>query len=429
MTKTPDINKWMDYKFGMFIHYGLYSILGQGEWAMFSKQIDKDEYAKLSDRFTAEKFNAPALADLAKRAGMRYMVMTARHHDGFSLFDSKHSIGDFTVMRTPAGRDLIREYTDACRAAGLGVGIYYSPMDWRCEGFFLPGMYRRSALEMRAQCHNQVRELIRNYGKLDILWYDGGEDYWLGHGVHINRFRRPEDYKSNPQYPGFWGERELDEMVRTAQPGIVIDNRLGMRECGDYVTPEKVIGGFNIKEPWETCDTLTEMWGWMPDRPILSLETVVHMLIDVITGGGNLLLNVSPMGDGSIEPAHAERLLEVGAWTKKYADAIYCTRGGPVKNNKEIGGAVNKGDKVWFYIKNKNCTKVRLPLPHDAKPLTVRSLTGEPIQSAVTDGILTAALPESGRDSLASIVEITLNRPVSELYADFDPDTFDAFAQ
>jgi len=100
-----------------------------------------------------------------------------------------------------------------------------------------------------------------------------------------------------------------------------------------------------------------------------------------------------------------------------------------VKNNKEIGGAVNKGDKVWFYIKNKNCTKVRLPLPHDAKPLTVRSLTGEPIQSAVTDGILTAALPESGRDSLASIVEITLNRPVSELYADFDPDTFDAFAQ
>ena len=426
MQKHPAIDRWKDYKFGMFIHYGLYSILGEGEWVMFQKPIDKDEYAKLTTRFTAEKFDAAHLASLAKQAGMKYMVLTARHHDGFCLFDSKASIGNYTVMTTPARRDIIREYTDACRAEGLGTGIYYSPMDWRCEGFFFPQMYHTSALQMRAQCHAQVRELMSNYGKIDVLWYDGGEDYWLAHGKHLNGLQ-PEDYRACPLIENFWGEEELDAAVRGLQPDIVISNRLGMRRCGDYGTPERVVGAFDPNHPWETCDTLSESWGWMPNRPLRSTQNVLHLLIDVVTGGGNLLLNVSPMGDGSLEPAHEARLLEVGAWLEKYGEAIYGTRGGPVKNDKSFGGATCRNNKVYFLVKNPDCKRVRLPLLA-AKCESVRCLTGETVSLSEENGILTVSLPESGRDDYATIVEITLNAPTYEVYADFDPNGFDAFA-
>lgn len=245
---SPELEKWRDFKFGMFIHYGLYSLIGEGEWVMFKKPIDKDEYREWKNSFTAEGFDAKALCSLAKRAGMKYMVFTARHHDGFCLFDSKSSIDDFTVMSTPASRDLVLEYTKECRAAGLGVGIYYSPMDWRCEGFFLPLMYKKSAEQMRAQCHAQVKELVSNYGKIDLLWYDGADDYWLAHGIDLRIWdkARADNWQTEPMVKEFWGEYELNGMVREKQPGIVINNRLGMHRCGDYGTPEMVVGAFNV---------------------------------------------------------------------------------------------------------------------------------------------------------------------------------------
>jgi len=429
MATASAMNKWMDYKFGMFIHYGLYSIIGEGEWVMFSKPIDRNDYAAYAARFTAEKFDAKHLVSLAQKAGMKYMVLTARHHDGFCLFDSKHSIGEFTIAYTPAaGRDLISEYTDACHEAGMGTGIYYSPMDWRCEGFFFPQMYHRSAMQMRTQCHTQIRELMSNYGKIDVLWYDGGEDHWLAQGMHLNEPDRfPSDFVKKPLIPGFWGEEELNKFVRELQPEIVVNNRLGMRKTGDYGTPERKVGEFNPHTPWETCDTLSESWGWMPDREVRSLENVIHLLTDVITGGGNLLLNVSPMGDGSLEPLHEQRLLEIGEWTSKYADSIYGTRGGPIINNKEIGGAVCKDNKIFFHIKNKECVKFRLPLP-DVNAVSLRALTGEEIGYSVESSVLTVNLPSSGRSPIETIVEITLDKPVFEAYKNFNPDAFDAFA-
>lgn len=426
MSKKTEIQKWCDYKFGMFIHYGLYSVLGEGEWAMYNKPIDKDEYAELTKQFTAERFEAAHLASVAKRAGMKYMVLTSRHHDGFCLFDSPSSVGDFTVMKTPARRDLIREYVEACRKEGLGAGIYYSPMDWRFEGFFFPKMYKKSALRMKQQCYDQVKELMSNYGKIDILWYDGGDDHWLAHGRDLHaEVPRPENWVDRPIVEEFWGEYELDAIVRGLQPHIVINNRLGRHRCGDYITPERIVGGFNNRDPWETCDTLSETWGWMPGTKLRSKENVIHLLIDVVTGGGNLLLNVSPMGDGSLEESHERRLLEIGDWLARYGEAIYGTKGGPVINDKEFGGAVSRKNFVYFLIKNKECTSVRLPLL-GAKVQGICALTGEEgLSGSEEDGILTITLPTQNRAPIATIVKIELDRDVAGHYKDFDVHSFD----
>lgn len=426
------IEAWRDYKFGMFIHYGVYSMIGRmGEWVMFYEPIDIDEYADIAKGFTAENFSGEYYASLAKKTGMKYMVLTTRHHDGFCLFDSKHSHRDFTVMSTACGRDLVREYCDACREAGLGVGLYYSPMDWRFEGYFFPKMYKKSAYAMRDQAHAQIKELVENYGKIDIMWYDGGEDYWFAHTINLNTWNpcrdddSPKNYRKNNPIPEFWGEMELDKLVRGNQPHIVINNRLGGRRCGDYATPERVVGGFDPVHPWETCTSLLETWGWTPNKPIMSFESIIHMLVEVVTGGGNLLLNVSPMGDGSLEKAHEERLLEVGRWMEQYGEFIYGTRGGPIKNNKEFGGFTCKGNSLYFFLKSTATGKVKIPIL-GGSVMSVACHTGEIVRSNVTNGVMTLSF-EGERTTPVSIAEVEFDRPVSEIFDGYDYNSFDAF--
>ncbi len=431
LQKETQIEAWRDYKFGMFIHYGLYSVIGRiNEWVMFHEPIDKDDYRETMKEFSAENFDANYYADLAKRTGMKYMVFTTRHHDGFALYDSPSSSENFTVMHTPAARDLVKEYTNACRNAGLGVGLYYSPMDWRFEGYFFPQMYRKSAYAMRNQCYAQVMELMENYGKIDVLWYDGGEDTHLAHGINLNKYdpsrEREDNYKDHPPIPEFWGEYELDEIVRTRQPHIVINNRLGMRRCGDYTTPERKIGAFDLTQPWETCDTLSETWGWTPGCKVLSKERILHMLIDVVTGGGNLLLNVAPKGDGSLEKEHEERLLEVGEWLSRYGDTIYGTRGGPFKNEHTVGGFTHRDNKIVAFIKKNARGAFRIPLCGGAvRSVTAR--TGETLESVVENDVLSVRILGE-RDEIASVIEVMMEQNVDDLYVQFDPNSFDAFA-
>jgi alpha-L-fucosidase len=174
LLSNQDMQWWRNAKFGMFIHFGLYAIPGKGEWAMFSEPIDAVEYAKLKDQFTCEKFSGKDWVEAAQNAGCKYMVVTARHHDGFSIFDTK--FGDYSSVHSAAKKDLIAEYAKAAHEANMKMGIYYSPLDWRYPGFFFPDMYRTNAEEMKKQTYTQIRELLTNYGKVDILWYDGGED-------------------------------------------------------------------------------------------------------------------------------------------------------------------------------------------------------------------------------------------------------------
>jgi len=344
-----DMQWWRDAKFGMFIHFGLYSILGQGEWAMFNNRMDTAEYGKLKDSFSVTKFSGKTWVDVAKEAGAKYMVVTSRHHDGFSLFST--SVGTYNSMNTPARKDLIKEYVDAAHRAGMKVGIYYSPLDWRYPGFFFPDLYYSNALEMKKQTYTQVRELLRNYGKIDILWYDGGEDNWLGFGGllwdggkgwYTRGFDKP--YKGRFS----WEPVKLNTMVRELQPTIVINPRSGW--MGDFNTQE---GGLRGREsrPWELCTNLSGgAWGWTPSAKdnIMTLDSCIRLLVSVVCQDGNLLLNVGPKADGEIEPAQVQRLTEIGGFLARYGESIYNTRGGVWDAN--WGGTTVTDDAVYVHV-------------------------------------------------------------------------------
>ena len=362
LKETPEQHEarmkwWHDAKFGMFIHWGVYSILGKGEWVQWYQQIPVKEYAKLADKFTAEKFDPEQWAALAKTAGMKYMVFTTRHHDGFCLWDSKSSYGDFTSMHTPAKLDAVTEYMKACRKYGLRVGLYYSLLDWRFPGYFFPGLYRSSAEKMKKQAYDQVKELLSDYGKVDIMWWDGGGDDWLAFGDEVRGTelrKRDTKWPQEKHYSGkpLWEANKLNAMVRELQPQIIVNDRANIPVLeweGDFTTPEGNIGEFNTKRDWETCDVLAGGWGWQPGQNPKSLKKIITTLVRVVTGDGNYLLNVGPRPDGSIEPNQVERLKEIGRWMKKYGESIYGTRGGPFRNG-EWGGFTHKENVIYVHV-------------------------------------------------------------------------------
>lgn len=288
-------------RYGLFIHYGLYSLLGRGEWVMNREGIPREEYAKLAERFTAENFDANELARRASQDwGMKYAVLTTKHHDGFCLYDSQ--LTDFTAPRTAAKRDLVAEFVEACRKHGLRVGLYHSLNDWSATPDAV------DALERGAECyepfiefvHGQIREIMTNYGKIDVMWYDG---WW------------PFDGDG-------WKARELNAMVRGLQPGIMVNGRCGIP--GDFGTPE---GHMTPQQGmWEACMTLNNSWGYHAgDHDWKPPKAVAGLLREASAGQGNLLLNVGPKGDGSVPQESVEVLDKVGAWLKANGEAIYGT--------------------------------------------------------------------------------------------------------
>lgn len=409
-----NVQNWQDQKFGMFIHWGLYSKGDIGEWSMYCDPIDVDEYAERVADFTAEKFDAESWADAAKSAGMRYAVMVAKHHDGFSLWDSKSCKDDFTSINSPAKRDFVKEYTEACHRAGLLTGLYYSPLDWRFPGFFFPKMYKKSADELRTQAHRQIAELLSNYGRIDLLWYDGGEDFWLAHGIHMHKFCRPDDFKTNPQVRDFWDMQTLDKLVRTKQPGIICNDRIGDKTYGDYFAPEKKIGEYNTREPWETCETLTNTWSYRPEAQIRSLRNCIQLLAKVVCNGGNLLLNVAPKLDGSIEEKELLRLKEIGNWLEKYGESIYGTRGGPVKVD-DWGGTTNKGNKLYFHVFDWVSDEIYLPANGF---VGATCITGAPLTVVQKGEVVGLSVPFEYRQEIDTVIEVTYDKPVVDLISD-----------
>jgi len=304
--------KWFHQaRFGMFIHWGLYSLLQRGEWVMHQERIPKAEYAKLANKFNPKKFDANAWAALAKKAGMKYMVFTTRHHEGFCLFDSKAS--DFTSVKTRAGKDFVAEYVKAARRAGLKVGFYYSLLDWRFPGYFEgPKKNPESFAAMVEQVHAQVKELLTNYGKIDILWYDGGWFPFL-------------DPKDAPEIqPKLWKAASLNAMARKLQPHIIINNRTGL--AADIDTPEQHVTASRKGRAWESCMTIGDRWGWGYIRNNPNMKTPAQLIQNLVTaaaGEGNYLLNVGPKPDGTIRKEETERLLEMGKFLKIAGESIY----------------------------------------------------------------------------------------------------------
>src|SRR5438046_2257463 len=287
---------WNEARFGMFIHWGLYSVIGRHEWVMENEGIPVSEYAPLAKQFKPKPFPAREWAKIARETGMRYMVMTTKHHEGFCHFDTKTT--DYCAPKQGPGRDLVREYVDAARAEGLRVGFYYSLMDWhhpdggKCK---TDEAARRRFVDY---IHGQVKELVSNYGKLDILWYDVA---W------------PLDAKG-------WESVEMNTMVRKILPDIIINNRSKIPE--DFDTPEQRIEA-SQNRPWESCMTLNDSWGYhAADFNWKSPTTVIRNLITCARDGGNYLLNIGPKGDGSIPEESVRILSAVGDWMSRNGATI-----------------------------------------------------------------------------------------------------------
>jgi alpha-L-fucosidase len=402
---------WRDAKFGLFMHWGVYSIPGRGEWVQWSEQIPVDEYAKLAGQFNPDKFDPDAWAELANAAGMKYTVLTARHHDGFALFDDPGS--SFTAVKSAAHRDFVADYVKAVRKAGLRVGLYYSPLDWRFPGFFFPGIYRANAEEMRAQYHRQLNELASHYGKLDVVWFDGGGGDWLGFGGATFNGSVWNSRPKNQRYAGpfSWQDDEAVNNLRKLQPSVIINDRTDAP--ADYRSREGdgALGDFENRYPWELCTTLTEgAWGYQPNAKVKSRDYIVRLLVSAVGRDGNFILNVGPRPDGQIDQAQAARLREIGEWMHTYGQSIYATRGGPYLPG-DFGVSTYRGKTIYLHILNPAGTTLTLPaLP--ARILACAALTGGEASCKQSDAGVEVTL--RGNPSAAdTIVEMTLASPAA----------------
>ncbi len=339
---TPGDTAWFRHdRFGMFLHFGLYAMPARHEWVKTKEKISEEKYDVYFSHFHPDLFDAREWARQAKAAGMKYAVLTAKHHEGFCLFDSAYT--DYKITNTPFGRDLVREYADAFRAEGLRVGLYYSLIDWHHPDFPIDRLHpRRDDADAAAQdcsrdmhryavyMRRQVEELLTKYGRIDILWTDfsypgknePGTRPWMQFGGG----------KGKEQ----WEAEELMALARRLQPGILLNNRMGLD--GDFLTPEQFQPTDWIRHPetgervtWEACQTFSGSWGYHRDEATWkSPELLLRMLIDTVALGGNLLMNVGPTARGCFDRRAEEALAAYGAWMKYNSRSIYgCTMAEP----------------------------------------------------------------------------------------------------
>ncbi len=325
-TSPADIASFLDDRLGMFIHFGLYALAGRHEWVQSRERIPAAEYRKYFEHFDPDLFDAIEWAGQCRRAGMRYAVLTTKHHEGFCLWDSEFT--DYKITNTPFRRDLVAEFVEAFRAEGIKIGFYHSLLDWHHPDFVIDGHHPlrdepnvaelnegRDMSRYREYLHNQVRELLTWYGPISYLFYDFS--YPATQQPHIFNNKGAAD----------WGSDDLMAMTRELQPGIVINDRLDIP--GDLVTPEQ----YQPAEPmrrdgqlvaWEACQTINGSWGYFRDNTMFKTpQMVVRMLIDGVSKGGNLLFNIGPTGRGNFDPASAAILDGLGQWLDLHGRAIY----------------------------------------------------------------------------------------------------------
>ena len=330
--KVDRMQWWSEARFGMFIHWGLYALPARHEWVMSNEQISKKNYEKYVEYFNPDLYNPKEWALLAKNAGMKYVVFTAKHHDGFAMYDTKYS--DYKVTNSPIGRDLLKELIDAFRAEGIRIGLYYSLIDWHHPDFLVnehihPERNNQSEIandknrdkkKFQKFLKNQITELMTNYGQIDVLFAD---------------FSYP--HKKNGKGKAYWNSEDIYNQIRKLQPQIILNDRLDLEEEGgwDYKSPEQFMPRNWVtykgdKVPWETCQTFSGSWGYHRDQySWKSPRQTIVMLIETVSKGGNLLLNVGPTARGVIQSEAVERLEATQQWMKYNSRSIYACTAAP----------------------------------------------------------------------------------------------------
>jgi alpha-L-fucosidase len=411
---------WREARFGMFIHWGLYAVpagewqgqTNHAEWIRETARIPLEEYEQFVAQFNPVKFNADEWVRIAKDAGMKYIVITSKHHDGFCLFDSRHT--EFDVRSTPFRRDILKELAEACRRQGLRICWYHSIMDWHHPDYLPRRAWEQRSAEGAdfgrycAYLKGQLRELLTNYGPIGVLWFDGEwEDTWTHeHG--------------EPLY----------DYVRALQPDIIVNNRVdkgrggmaGMtsgRHAGDYGTPEQEIPATGLPGvDWETCMTMNDHWGYNKrDKNFKSAAELLRMLADIASKGGNYLLNVGPTAEGEFPPESVARLAEMGRWMKINGEAIYGTQASPFPSlpwGRCTQRALPDGRKrLYLHV---------FEWPADGR-LEVLGLLADPVRAflladpdhaplaVVREGdVVVVTLPSSAPDPVNSVVALDVQR-------------------
>jgi alpha-L-fucosidase len=389
--KPEAIRKWQEMRFGMFIHWGPVSLKGTEIGWSRGAEVPIEEYDNLYKHFNPTKFNAEAWVSIAKAAGMKYIVITSKHHDGFCLWDTKQT--DYNIMNSALGRDVLKELAAACRKQGIAFATYYSVTDWHHPAHPLGspgGQTRKPHPDIEAYTtylKNQVGELIRNYGPLAVMWFDVPQAFDARRGA------------------------DLIAYVRSLQPDIIVNNRSGAG--GDYDTPEQQIGRFQNHRPWETCMTICQQWAWKPGDQMKSLQECLQTLITCAGGDGNLLFNVGPMPSGEIEPRQVARLKEMGAWLSRYGESIYGTRGGPFLPGKGLV-STRRGQRIYVHVLRWQEEPLCLPgIPKKIVQATV--LTGGSATLKQDAQGITISVPAAHRQQIDTIVCLELDGPAEEI--------------
>jgi len=331
--KTERLKWWTDARFGMFIHWGLYAQPARHEWVKNYERLTNENYQKYFEIFNPDLYNPKEWARMCRESGMKYAVITSKHHEGFCLFNSEYT--DYDAVSTPYGKDIIKEWVEAFRAEGLKIGFYYSLIDWHHPDFTIDRVHPqrtgtkeqydklnqgRDMAKYREYLKNQVREILTRYGKIDILWLD---------------FSYPGEFGKGRED---WGSEELIKMVRKLQPDIIIDDRADLNDYAggwDFVTPEQYkvdkwpeINGKRV--PWETCQTFSGSWGYYRDEQTWKdTKQLLVLLIESVSKGGNLLLNVGPTARGTFDFRAQNSLKNMGEWMKFNSRSIYCCTQAP----------------------------------------------------------------------------------------------------
>jgi len=403
---------WREARFGMFIHWDMSSLAGtEISWSRKGSKplditgdpagyVEDSAYDNLYKNFNPTNFNAKAWVALAKAAGMKYIVFTAKHHGGFCMWDTK--LTDYSIIHTPFKRDVLKELADACHEENLRFGIYYSPRDWHQADYGIGGNSKYVAY-----MDGQLSELLTGYGTVDVLWFDS---YGLG----------------DPQT--FWHVPEMWTRIKSLQPQIMINNRLAALRAtnnlpeyrGDFDTPEQKLGSFRDNHLWESCMTIVNAphggWSYRTDGHVKSFEETLRMLVRCATGDGNLLLDVGPDSTGIIPADQSARLIEIGDWLAKNGESIYGTRGGPFKP-AAYGGTTRKNTTIYVHVAQwLSSGGLKLP-PVALKLLRAHLLSGGHVEVQQSDAALEIFVPEASRQKVDTVVALDFAGDVMKLSA------------
>jgi alpha-L-fucosidase len=406
-TSKEVMDDFMDKRFGMFIHWGPVALRGTEIGWSRNKLVPQAEYDNLYKEFNPVLFDANAWVLTAKNAGMKYLTITSKHHDGFCLWPSAYT--EYDIMSSPYKKDIIGELAKACKKHDIKFCVYFTILDWHDKNYPIhndgKGLQTDGNMDaFRDTIKNQLKEIITKYDPY-MLWFDGQwEEPWTDEmGI------------------------DLYEYLKTLKKDLIINNRLGKemsaiknisadhsKMIGDYDTPEQRVGNLNMDFPWETCMTIANQWAWKPNDKVKSLKECLQTLIKTASGNGNLLFNVGPMADGRIEQRQIDLLKQMGDWLKIYGESIYNTNGGPYIPNKGYS-ATRKGNKIYIHIFDDTKTELLLPAIAGIKIESMSWMNGKTADWKEADGQYKAIIPAQLPDKNSNVLVLQIDKVAMDI--------------